>query len=38
MTNRIVQHEVLLPINQNYDKIWKKELDIGYLFSLKQIV
>ena len=28
-------HEVLLPMNQNYDKIWKK-LDIGCMFSLKK--
>ena len=23
ITNRIGRHEVLLPINQNYDKIWE---------------
>ena len=28
-------HEVLLPMNQNYDKIWKK-LDISCMFSLKK--
>ena len=28
-------YEVLLPMNQNYDKIWKK-LDIGCMFSLKK--
>ena len=24
---------VLLPINQNYDRIWEKKLDNGYMFS-----
>ena len=24
ITDRIGQHEVLLPINQNYDKIWEE--------------
>ena len=33
--NTIGWHEVLLPMNQNYDKIWKK-LDIGCMFSLKK--
>ena len=28
----IGQREALLPINQNYDTIWKK-LDIGYTLS-----
>ena len=29
ITDRIGRHDVLLPINQNYDKIWEKKLDIG---------
>ena len=24
ITNRIRRHEVLIPINQNYDKIWER--------------
>lgn len=35
ITDTIGWHEVLLPMNQNYDKIWKK-LDIGCMFSLKK--
>ena len=31
ITDRIGQHEVLLPINQNYDKFEKKP-DIDYMF------
>ena len=33
ITNKIGRHEVLLPINQNYVKIWEKKLEIGYTFS-----
>ena len=29
ITDRIGRHDVLLPIDQNYDKIWEKKLDIG---------
>ena len=35
ITDTIGWHEVLLPMNQNYEKIWKK-LDIGCMFSLKK--
>ena len=33
ITDRIGRHEVLLPINQNYDKNLRKKLDIGDMFS-----
>ena len=34
--DQIEQHEVLLPINQNYDEIWeRKKVDFSYTFSLK---
>ena len=32
----IGRHEVLLQINQNYDKNVRKRLDVGYAFSLKK--
>ena len=32
ITDRIGRHEVLLPINQNYDNL-RKKLDVGYTFS-----
>ena len=32
--DQIEWHEVLLPINQNYDKIWeRKKVDFSYAFS-----
>ena len=34
-SDTIGQQEGLLPINQNYDEIWGKKLDIGYTFSEK---
>ena len=33
IADRIGRHEVLWPINQNYDKILYKKLDIKYTFS-----
>ena len=33
ITDRIGPHKVLFPIYQNYDKIWKKKLDMGCAFS-----
>ena len=35
ITDRIGRHEVLLPINQNYDNL-RKKLDVGYTFSEKK--
>ena len=34
-SDTIAQQEGLLPINQKYDEIWEKKLDIGYTFSEK---
>ena len=32
--DQIERHEVLLPINQNYDEIWeRKKVDFSYTFS-----
>ena len=36
VTDRIGRREVLLPINQNYNKVREKKLDIGYTFSQKK--
>ena len=37
ITDRIRQHKVLLPMNQNCDKIWeRKKLDFAYTFYKKK--
>ena len=36
ITDRIGRHKILLPINQKFDKIWRKKIIIGYAFSEKQ--
>ena len=33
IADRLARHEVLLPINQNSEKNFRKKLDIGYTFS-----
>ena len=35
ITDRIGQHELLLPINQNYDKIWDGTRHLLYVFMKK---
>ena len=30
--------KVLLPVNQNYYKNWRKNIDFGYIFSLKKVI
>ena len=35
ITDRIGWHEVLLPINQNYDKIWERIRHLLYVFIKK---
>ena len=36
ITDRIGQHELLLPINQNYDKIWDGTRHLLYVFMKKK--
>ena len=37
ITDRIGQHEVLLPINQNYDKIWERNWTSVVRFHIKKV-
>ena len=36
ITDKIGQHELLLPINQNYDKIWDGTRHLLYVFMKKK--
>ena len=36
ITDRIGQHEVLLPINQDYDKIWERNWTSVVRFHIKK--
>ena len=37
ITDRIGQHEVLLPINQDYDKIWERNWTSVVRFHIKKV-